>query len=309
MDREPVISCEILNMVRWASAYYQHPIGEALAAALPVLLRQGHAPVAPDITAWRLTDAGRNLDLDNLKRAKRQASVLAELRQHPQGLERAALDAPASVLHTLVEKGWIESFQQAPNETAQPGATVPASTPGHTLNPAQQQAVDSVLDNLDHFQGFLLEGVTGSGKTEVYLQLIEQVLARRQQALLLVPEIGLTPQLVKRFRARFPVPLAVLHSGLGNRERLGAWQQARSGAAPIIIGTRSAIFTPMARPGLLIVDEEHDPSLKQQEGFRYSARDLAVWRARQLNLPVLLGSATPSLESLHNVEQQRYRRF
>jgi primosomal protein N' (replication factor Y) len=309
LDQEPVISDEILNMVQWASAYYQYPIGEALAAALPVLLRQGQAPVVPAITAWRLTDAGRQVDLDSLKRAPRQRSVLAELRQHPQGVERAALDATASVLRTLVEKGWVESFQQKQSEPADPGATAAVCAPGHALNPAQQQAVDSVLENLDHFQGFLLEGVTGSGKTEVYLQIIEQLLARGQQTLLLVPEIGLTPQLVERFRARFSTPLAVLHSGLGKRERLSAWQQARTGCAPIIIGTRSAIFTPLARPGLIIVDEEHDPSLKQQEGFRYSARDLAVWRARQLNIPVLLGSATPSLESLFNVEQQRYQRL
>jgi primosomal protein N' (replication factor Y) len=309
LDQEPVISDEILNMVQWASAYYQYPIGEALAAALPVLLRQGQAPVVPAITAWRLTDTGRQVDLDSLKRAPRQRSVLAELRQQPQGVERGALDATASVLRTLVEKGWVESFQQKQSEPADPGATAAVCAPGHALNPAQQQAVDSVLENLDHFQGFLLEGVTGSGKTEVYLQIIEQLLARGQQTLLLVPEIGLTPQLVERFRARFSTPLAVLHSGLGKRERLSAWQQARTGCAPIIIGTRSAIFTPLARPGLIIVDEEHDPSLKQQEGFRYSARDLAVWRARQLNIPVLLGSATPSLESLFNVEQQRYQRL
>ena len=309
LDHEPVISREILNMVQWASAYYQHPIGEALASALPVSLRRGQALDTADCTAWRLTAAGRQIDLDSLKHAPRQASVLAELHQHPQGLERSALDAPAGVLRALAEKGWTESLQQPRHERPRPGTTAHASAPGHALNPAQQQAVDSVLENLDHFQCFLLEGVTGSGKTEVYLQVIEQVLARRQQALLLVPEIGLTPQLVERFQARFPVPLAVLHSGLGNRERLNAWQQARSGIAPIIIGTRSAIFTPLARPGLLIVDEEHDPSLKQQDGFRYSARDLAVWRARQLNIPVLLGSATPSLESLHNVEQQRYQRL
>jgi primosomal protein N' (replication factor Y) len=155
----------------------------------------------------------------------------------------------------------------------------------------------------------LLEGVTGSGKTEVYLTLIEAVLDRGEQVLVLVPEIGLTPQLVDRFRRRLGVPLAVLHSGLSDRERLAAWQQARSGTAPIVIGTRSAIFTPLQRPGLLIVDEEHDASLKQQDGFRYSARDLAVWRARYLDVPVILGSATPSLESLYNVEQQRYTRL
>ena len=309
LDQQPVLSTEILNMVQWASAYYQYPIGEALAAALPVLLRQGQAPVVPAIMAWRLTGAGQQVDLNSVTRAARQRSVLAELQLHPQGVEREALDAPASVLRTLVEKGWIESFQATQQEAAEPGATAVVCSPGHALNPAQQQAVDRVLENLDHFQGFLLEGVTGSGKTEVYLQLIEQVLARGQQALLLVPEIGLTPQLVERFKARFSTPLAVLHSGLGKRERFEAWQQARTGRAPIVIGTRSAIFTPLAQPGLIIVDEEHDPSLKQQEGFRYSARDLAVWRARQLNIPVLLGSATPSLESLFNVEQQRYQRL
>jgi primosomal protein N' (replication factor Y) len=167
--------------------------------------------------------------------------------------------------------------------------------------------VDTVSAGLGTFRSFLLEGVTGSGKTEVYLHLIERVLAQGGQVLVLVPEIGLTPQLVARFRARFDVPLALLHSGLTDRERLAAWLAARSGSAPIVLGTRSAIFTPLARPGLLIVDEEHDASLKQQDGFRYSARDLAVWRAHQLAVPVLLGSATPSLESLYNVEQRRYQ--
>ena len=179
----------------------------------------------------------------------------------------------------------------------------------HTLNPAQQHAVDAILERYDRFSPFLLDGVTGSGKTEVYLTLIEHALSRQQQALVLVPEIGLTPQLVDRFRQRFPVPLAVLHSGLSDRERLTAWQLARTGMAPVIIGTRSAIFTPLPRPGLIVVDEEHDASLKQQDGFRYSARDLAIWRARQLDIPVVLGSATPSLESLLNVEQKRYQRL
>jgi primosomal protein N' (replication factor Y) len=229
---------------------------------------------------------------------------MALLAQHTDGLPREAIDAPASVLHTLEEKGWIEASLFAREE---PVHEVAPSA--HTLNPAQQQAVDAVLAELDGFAPFLLDGVTGSGKTEVYLELIERVLAREQQALVLVPEIGLTPQLVTRFRQRLDTPLALLHSGLSDHERLGAWQRARSGEAGVIIGTRSAIFTPMARPGLIVVDEEHDASLKQQDGFRYSARDLAIWRARKLDIPVILGSATPSLESLLNVEQGRYRQI
>jgi primosomal protein N' (replication factor Y) len=303
LDSHALLNADVLAMVQWASAYYQHPIGEALAAALPVLLRRGQAPETTASSAWRLTPEGRTIDLATLGRAARQAAVMRALQASPDGIDRTLLDAPASVLHTLGERGWIESFCRTP---AAASPTV-ATASGHRLNPAQQLAVDCILGQLDSFAPFLLEGVTGSGKTEVYLTLIEQILQRGQQALVLVPEIGLTPQLVGRFSKRFPVPLALLHSGLGDRERLAAWQQARSGTAPIVIGTRSAIFTPLARPGLIVVDEEHDASLKQQDGFRYSARDLAVWRARRLGIPVVLGSATPSLESLLNAREQRYQ--
>ncbi len=304
LDTEPVLNNDLLSMLQWASDYYHHPIGDALTAALPVLLRQGESPEAGGTPAWRLTSAGLAIDTTTLARAARQQAVLCALHEHPQGLARSALDTPANVLRALEEKGWIESFSLEP--TTHSGATTPSA---HTLNPAQQQAVDAILERYGQFAPFLLEGVTGSGKTEVYLTLVEHALAQQQQALVLVPEIGLTPQLVDRFRQRFPVPLAVLHSGLSNRERLNAWQLARSGTAPIIIGTRSAIFTPLLRPGLIVVDEEHDASLKQQDGFRYSARDLAIWRARQLEIPVVLGTATPSLESLLNVEQERYQRL
>ena len=304
LDVEPVIGTDILTMVTWASRYYQCPVGEAFATALPVLLRQGQSPEAADLTRWRLTDAGRALDTKSLARAARQAAVMAALQEHPEGVAREALDAPAAVLRALADKGWIEQTSFQPPATSNRDVV----SDGHSLNPAQQHAVSAILAQLDDFQPWLLEGVTGSGKTEVYLSLIEQMLARGRQTLLLVPEIGLTPQLVTRFTRRFPVPLALLHSGLSDRERLAAWQQARTGTAPIVIGTRSAIFTPLLRPGLVIVDEEHDASLKQQDGFRYSARDLAVWRARHLGVPVVLGSATPSLESLYNVEQQRYQR-
>lgn len=176
------------------------------------------------------------------------------------------------------------------------------------LNALQQQAINSIVQN-EGFKTYLLDGVTGSGKTEVYLQVIEKKLAENKQALVLVPEIGLTPQTVTRFAQRFTAPIVVLHSNLTDRERLQAWQMATGGEAAIIIGTRSAIFTPMLKPGIIILDEEHDLSFKQQSGFRYSARDLAIIRAQLEKIPVVLGSATPSLESFYNSERQRYHRL
>jgi primosomal protein N' (replication factor Y) len=187
------------------------------------------------------------------------------------------------------------------------GDALPADTPPE-LTTDQGRAV-AAISQATGFRCFLLDGVTGSGKTEVYLRCIRERLDAGQQCLVLVPEIGLTPQLLERFRRRFPLPMAVLHSGLADGERLQAWADARDGTARIVIGTRSAIFTPLLRPGLLVVDEEHDASYKQQDGFRYSARDLAVWRARQLGIPLVLGSATPALESVENARSGRYERL
>jgi len=180
------------------------------------------------------------------------------------------------------------------------------AAPAPALNAAQAAAMTGVAQ-ADGFQVFLLQGVTGSGKTEVYLRLIEQVAARGAQALVLAPEIGLTPQLLARFEQRFAASIALLHSGLTERERARNWLAARAGLAPIVLGTRSAVFAPLKNPGLIIIDEEHDASFKQQDGFRYHARDVAIVRAQRAGIPVLLGSATPSLESLYNVRQGRYR--
>lgn len=182
----------------------------------------------------------------------------------------------------------------------------PTHQPLLQLNNHQQQAIEIISTSLEKFNTFLLQGVTGSGKTEVYLQVIAKVLATNRQALILVPEIGLTPQILARFQERFAVPVVALHSGLTDRERFDNWLAAKDDRATIIIGTRSAIFTPLLKPGVIIVDEEHDLSFKQQEGFRYCARDLAIVRARLDNIPVVLGSATPSLESLYNAQQNRY---
>ncbi|MCO6414285.1 MAG: primosomal protein N', partial [Thiogranum sp.] len=304
LDDKPVFDSDLMQLLLWAARYYHYPVGETLAAALPVLLRKPGAASEPDNKVWKLSAPGRAAASDLKPRAARQALVLAELAAHPHGLPRDALPVPLSVLNTLQAKGWISL--EAPGPEAAPSKpTVSAAT--HALSAAQQAAVDAVTASLGHFQAFLLEGVTGSGKTEVYLQLIEPLLQDNKQVLVLVPEIGLTPQLVDRFRQRFNVDTAVLHSGLNDSERLRAWQNAASGLSRLILGTRSAIFTPLPSPGMIIVDEEHDTSLKQQDGLRYSARDLAVWRARQLQIPLLLGSATPSLESLYNAQQGRYR--
>ncbi len=173
------------------------------------------------------------------------------------------------------------------------------------LNEQQQEALLSITEH-SNFNTYLLHGVTGSGKTEVYLQSLAALLNAKKQALVLVPEIALTPQTVRRFQERFNVPVVQLHSELTDKQRMTAWMQAYHGEAGIVIGTRSAIFVPLKNPGMIIVDEEHDTSFKQQSGFRYNARDLAVMRGRIENIPVVLGSATPSLESLHNVSKRRY---
>ena len=304
LDEEPLLSPPLLDLVRWASRYYHYPLGEALATALPVLLRRGHQGRVAGVKEWRLTEAGQTVTPQELKRAPRQLALLQQLRRHPQGLPREALEVTAATLRAVAEKGWVEE-RERPCLEAVPAAPEPAPEP----NAGQAAAVAAVTARLGGYGAFLLEGVTGSGKTEVYMRLIAACLEQGRQALVLVPEIGLTPQLVARFRGRFTRPLAVLHSGLNDRERLCAWQSAAAGAAAVVIGTRSAVFTPLPRLGLVLVDEEHDASLKQQEGFRYSARDLAVWRAHHEGVPVVLGSATPSLESLHNVALGRYERL
>ncbi|WJW75668.1 primosomal protein N' [Thiohalobacter sp. IOR34] len=306
LDEAPLLPDDILALVRWAADYYHHPLGEAFNAALPALLRQG-TPAEPRLAArWELTAEGAAVDLASLRRAPRQAALLARLAAHPGGMTRESLQdggAPVdAVLRALLAKGWVRRTTPSPRET--PAAE---AAPPPTLHQEQQAAVSAITKALGGFQGLLLEGVTGSGKTEVYLRAMQTTLERGRQVLLLVPEIGLTPQLVERLEARLGQPVTVLHSALGDRERLNAWLAAARGEAGVVIGTRSAVFTPLARPGLFIVDEEHDASLKQQEGFRYSARDLLVWRARHLGVPIVLGSATPSLESLHNATTGRYR--
>ncbi len=306
IDQQPLLPAPILTLLQWASDYYAHPIGEVIFSALPSLLRQGEPAERRGVEHWRLTCRGAMQEPDRLTRAPRQAALLRLLTAHPEGLPASAInelqDNWRPSMRKLAEKEWVQREQR-------PALLLPASAASDeapTLNTEQQAALGRLCAGLGSFGVSLLDGVTGSGKTEVYLGLIGEVLARGEQALVLVPEIGLTPQLLDRFRRRFAAPIAVLHSGLSDRERLDAWLAARDGDAAIVIGTRSAVFTPLARPGVIILDEEHDASFKQQEGFRYSARDVAVKRAQLEDVPVLLGSATPSLESLHNAGRGRY---
>jgi len=311
LDATPVIDSGLQQLLRWGAEYYHHPLGEAVSSALPRALRLG-APGTAREEGWLLTETGAlAAAAGEPRRAPRQRALLESL------LERRAVSAVVLDQHlgawrdaarALAARGWIASTE-VELERAPAPATVMRTT-GPPLLPEQAAAVAAVAASLDRFGAFLLHGITGSGKTEVYLRLIEQVLLADRRALVLVPEIGLTPQLLERFHARFAVPLAVLHSGLTDHERLTAWRDAFSGSARIVLGTRSAVFAPVPELGLIVVDEEHDASFKQHEGgFRYSARDLAVMRARHAAVPVVLGSATPALETLHNALAGRYARL
>ncbi len=308
VDTAPLLTPDVTELLRRAATYYHHAPGEVFITALPVALRQGAPAQVRAPRRYRLTGLGRAVKPAELRRAPRQAAVLALLAAHPDGLDEELLverlAGARDAARALAGKGWLSVEERACLQAA-PADPAPAPV----LHPTQQAAVEAVLAGMGGFGVYLLDGVTGSGKTEVYLRLIEATLARGEQALVLVPEIGLTPQLVERFQRRFAVPVAVLHSGLADGERLCAWLAAREGQAPVVIGTRSAVFTPLVRPGLIVVDEEHDPSFKQQEGFRYSGRDLAILRGQLAGVPVVLGSATPSLESLHNANEGRYRRL
>ncbi|MEE4217663.1 MAG: primosomal protein N' [Xanthomonadales bacterium] len=296
----PILDGKLIELLRWCWQYYKRAPGDVVGSALPPALRssKGRIPDPPQL--YRLTNAGVERLEQPAGRARVVHAMLKALEAGP-----ASAHAVAGIgsrwrktLATLLEQGWAEALT-AP-------VSAPKPRPGPQLIPDQAAAVKSVLAELDRFRCHLLDGVTGSGKTEVYMCLLEAVLAKGLQALVLVPEIGLTPQLLRRFRQRLGLDPVVIHSGLSAGERLASWNAARTGRAPLLVGTRSALFTPLPRLGLIVLDEEHDASFKQQEGFRYSARDVAVKRAAELDIPVVLGSATPSLESLQNAGQGRY---
>jgi primosomal protein N' (replication factor Y) (superfamily II helicase) len=303
LDERPVFDPITFELLRWAADYYHHPIGEVYAAALPVSLRSGQPAVA-SAEHFSLSDQGREeLKEPSSKRAPQQRALLSWLADR----DRATADEVSAafnpgLLKSLAARGWITAHRADVPDTLIPMQMHPGDL---ALTGAQAQAVDTILAQ-SNFNTHLLYGVTGSGKTEVYLRVIAAAIAGGGQALVLVPEIALTPQLVERFRRRFSAGVAVVHSGLTDSERRDAWRAAHSSQARIVIGTRSAVFTSLPRLSLIVVDEEHDASYKQHEGFRYSARDLAVMRARSADVPIILGSATPSLETLENAASGRY---
>ena len=298
VNERPVLSREMMSHLLWAADYYHHPVGEALFGALPPGLKRGNRAepkIAEPCYAIRTTE---DLLL-RLVRAPRQlqaAQALSSIQQITRSRLRE-MQVSLAIERALINRGVLTPTPPLQDSWC--------AEPAHEPNTEQASALE-VIGQASGFEVFLLMGVTGSGKTEVYLQSITEVLKRGQQALVLVPEIGLTPQSVARFERRFK-SVVVSHSELPDKDREDAWARSESGQAQVLIGTRSAVFTPFARLGLIVVDEEHDASYKQISGFAYSARDFAVKRAQEIGIPLILGSATPSLESIANAMSGRYR--
>ena len=309
LDLAPLFTPIYWDWLHWAANYYQAGLGDVLFQALPVKLRNGESAVKNDRTFWRITDAGKNaLEQGLLKRSKKQLEALQCLSETD--LEKGNNDFSSAIWSALKAKGFIEEIviQTEPRSWQQNLGDNPIINAENrlTLNKQQALAFSQLLFH-SGFNVWLLDGVTGSGKTEIYLQYIEEILKSGKQVLVLVPEIGLTPQTVHRFKARFNVEIDVLHSNLTDTQRLYVWDRARSGQSAIVIGTRSALFTQFSNLGAIILDEEHDASYKQQDSWRYHARDLAIVLAQKLNIAVLMGSATPSLESINNVQNGKYQ--
>lgn len=311
LDEQPLLNAELLGLLRWAAEYYCHPLGQVIRSALPAGLGSDKST-----TKVLMEPVYRSLGKDEPLRGAKQRELLDFIQQQGRvGLAglRTQFSAPHASLQRLVELGFIAQEQQERLRDPFLAEKLPEDK-RLTLNCEQEQAVAALRASIDadRFKSFLLHGVTGSGKTEVYLQAVAHCLQQQRQALVLVPEIALTPQLVARFRARFEPTgcrLAVLHSGLSDGERYDAWRAINRGEVEIVIGARSAVFAPLQTPGLIVVDEEHETSYKQSEGFRYNARDLALVRGQQQDCPVLLGSATPSFASFYRSEQGDVQRL
>lgn len=306
LDTTPLISEKDLQLLKWASRYYHYPLGEVFSAAFPVSLRKGKEAVLIQEKHYKLSSKGECLNPEQLNRTPKQKQVFKLFLPPTKSLSSDDLNTKTSnwrpAVKSLLDKELLSIELQPKSST---NSTIPETA--LQANEQQSKAIKQLTKQLGQFSVTLLEGITGSGKTEVYMQIIQQVLDLGLQVLVLVPEITLTPQLEDRFKQRFSVALSRSHSKLTETQRHSAWLEMQQGHSSIMLGTRSALFTPLKKPGLIILDEEHDSSFKQQEGFRFSARDLAIVRAKLLNIPVILGTATPSLESLYNADNKRYQ--
>jgi primosomal protein N' (replication factor Y) len=303
IDAQPLIPQPLFALLKWTAAYYQHPIGEVLPLGLSPGERRGKSEHQVDQSGLALSERGRGLPEGAPHQAPRQAALLKRLATGPASFKQLSSEGfSRSLANALLDKGLADKCTVAEHACWQ------MRNPPLTPSREQTTAINAVNAEMGRFSVHLLYGVTGSGKTEVYLQCIAACLAKGMQVLVLLPEIALTPQTLARFEARFDAPLVALHSGIGDAERDRSWAAARRGQAAIILGTRSAVFVPLEKPGLIIVDEEHDAAYVQQDGLRYSARDVAIKRGQLENCPVLLGSATPSLESWLNADRERYQK-
>jgi len=304
------LSPALVSFLQLCAHYYHHPVGDVFQQSLPILLRKIENITLTPPMVWhaQTLDEERQVLVEKLaKKASKQFALYQAIASHSgiSWVELRTLGYSKAQLNALHDKALIIEHEQVTSAFAWQEDTL---NQDNKLRLSSEQAVIvSAIDaSLAQFSCHLIDGVTGSGKTEVYLQSMENVLANNQQVLVIVPEIGLTPQTLNRFEQRFNVPIALHHSGLNDKERLATWLSAQQGSAAIVIGTRSAIFTPLHRLGLIIIDEEHDSSLKQQDSFRYHGRDMAILRARQLDIPIVLGSATPSFETLQNALTGKY---
>ena len=310
IDTEPLFDPHLLNLLHWCQRYYHAPIGEIVFTALPLSLRKTRQ--VPRVKTWQLTRLDHAQDIGVLKRAKKQKQLIKALLETPflsdAQCKQLLGSSHRNVLNALQEKAWIESSEHPAFQAVKPQRDSHFQ-PKLSLTDEQQHSVTQFKHWAQHKRPkpILLHGITGSGKTEVYLRMISDMILAGQQALILVPEIGLTTQLIDRFQDFFPQQqIVTLNSSIARVTRLSHWIAVKSGDADIVIGTRSAVFAAFKDLGVIIIDEEHDLSFKQHEGFRYHARDLAVKRAYDLKIPIVLGSATPALESLYNSRQGKY---
>ncbi len=306
IDKQALLENKHLKFLVWASNYYHYPIGEVIFSALPAWLRKNNPIGDFRESVWSLTEKGITTDPNLIKKAPKQAQILNFIQLNKTAVNESELNSlysrsKQSLLALEKKELIIKEFKELTDKE------IKINKSSFKLNKEQKDATNTILKSIDNASTFLLDGLTGSGKTEVYMSIMEPIIKANKQCLVLLPEIGLTPQQIQRFKDRFEVDMAIQHSGLSDSERTKYWHDAKTGKAKIILGTRSAIWTPLANPGLYIIDEEHDLSYKQQDTFRYSARDMLVIRASRDKVPAILGSATPSLETLHNTQKELYK--